>query len=150
MTELEDAKDWLRMHLDEGARCPCCMQYAKVYRRKIHAAMARDLCRAYRTAGGGRLFHVRTVLGHDGGDFAKLAYWGLIEELDATRDDGSNRAGMWRITPLGVDYIRNRIRLPKYARVYDGRCLGLDDSEVAGIIDALGTRFDYSALMAGE
>jgi hypothetical protein len=145
---LEEAKADLRKHLDEGARCPCCTQFAKVYRRKIHAAMARDLVITYREAGD-EWFHVRKVLGYHHGDFAKLAMWELIEESSEKRDDGG-RAGWWRVTPLGTRYVSGVHRVPKYARVYDGRLLSLDHSELVDIHDALGTKFSLADLMAGR
>lgn len=148
MITLEQAKDYLRERLDEGAECPCCEQLAKVYRRKIHSTMARDLVITYREAGR-EWFHVRMVLGYHHGDFAKLAMWGLVEESAEKRDDGG-RAGWWRITPLGVSYIRGVYRVPKYARVYNGRLLSLDTSELVNIHDALGTKFNLADLMAGR
>lgn len=143
---LLEAIDRLRARVDDGDTCPCCGQFAKVYRRKIHAAMARDLIAAWR-ANGAEWFHVRTTLGHDGGDFAKLVHWELIAEFDAARDDGG-RAGWWRVTELGERYVRGQVRVPKYARIYDGRALNLTGEDV-GIRDALGTRFRYDDLMAG-
>lgn len=143
---LDAAREWLQERLDDGQDCPCCGQLAKVYRRKIHAAMARDLIRAWRCVGSG-WFHIRTTLGHDGGDFAKLAYWGLIEEFDVTRDDGG-RAGWWRITGRGQAYLCDAYKVPKYVRVYNGQLLN-HTGDLVGIRDALGTRFRYDDLMAG-
>jgi len=142
---LAEARAWLRERVDGGAHCPCCTQFAKVYRRRIHAAMARDLIIAYRRAGVD-WFHVRAVLGHDGGDFAKLAYWGLIREHPGERDDGSDRAGWWKITEAGVGFIHGAT-VPKHARIYDGRCLGLLGDPVT-VQDCLGKRFNYAELMA--
>jgi hypothetical protein len=82
------------------------------------------------------------------GDECKLRYWGLIEPMpDVLRDDGSPRVGMWRLTRQGVLFAQNRIRVPSHARVYDGRCLGFDETKQVSVIDALGTRFNYSELM---
>jgi len=144
---LAEARGWLRDNLDSGARCPCCTQIAKVYRRRIHAAMARDLCHVH-SACGVEWFHVRTALGHDGGDFAKLAYWSLVEESTGRRDDGG-RVGWWRITDHGRAFVLGQARVPKYARIYDGRCLGLTGDPVS-IRDALGSRFNYDDLMEGR
>ena len=33
---LDEAKAWLRDQVDDGAHCPCCGQFAKVYKRRIH------------------------------------------------------------------------------------------------------------------
>lgn len=145
-TPVSVARQWVRDHADDGVDCPVCTQLAKVYRRKIHAAMARDLIIARRVAGPD-WFHVRTTLGHDGGDFAKLACWSLIVEYDAVRDDGG-RAGWWRITDRGRAYVLDQLRVPKYARIYDGRLLNLT-GDLVGVRDALGTRFRYDDLMAG-
>ena len=39
------------------------------------------------------------------GDWAKLKFWGLIEEKPDVRDDGSPRVGYWRMTPLGRQFV---------------------------------------------
>lgn len=146
---LSVVKTWLQQRIDDGQSCPCCGQLAKVYRRKIHATMARDLVTAYRTAGY-EWFHLPTVLGgRHQGDFPKLAHWQLIEEMPAVRDDGSPRAGWWRITPKGAAFVRDLARVQKYARIYNGQVLELTGDPV-GIRDALGTRFRYDDLMAGD
>ncbi|MDQ3307565.1 MAG: hypothetical protein M3499_04290 [Actinomycetota bacterium] len=152
MTTLAEAQDWLRERLDEGAACPCCTQLAKVYRRKINAVSARALIALYRLGPG--FHHMPTIarthltdVAHQGGYLTLSQHWRLIEEELELRDDGG-RAGWWRITDLGARFTLNQIRLPKYARIYDGRCLGLI-GEPQGIRDALGTKFDYRNLMDG-
>lgn len=145
---LEDAKNWLRQRVDEGERCPCCNQFAKVYRRSIHATMARTLVIAYREH---ELdwFHLSTLTKSSGrgGEESKLRYWGLLEEELERRPDGG-RSGWWRITPTGAAFVQGSIEIPKYARIYDGRCLGLDGDKVS-IRDALGKKFNYDELMMG-
>jgi hypothetical protein len=69
---LAEAQDWLRERLPDGAKCPCCTQFAKVYRRKINSAMAWQLIEAWRRCGQ-QEFHVRE-LGFRGGG-AELAWW---------------------------------------------------------------------------
>lgn len=146
-TPLADAQVWLRNRVDKGERCPCCTQFAKVYRRKINSGMARSLIRMYHISPGDWI-HLPTEIGARSREEGKLAYWGLVEEENTLRPDGG-RAGYWRITPLGHAFVLGNIALPKYARIYDGRCLGLDTSEKATIKDALGTAFDYDDLMQG-
>lgn len=148
MRTLGQAQLWLRAHVEDGVACPCCTQFAKVYRRKIHSTMARDLITAH-----GRMgldpFHVPTLLRRaaSAGDFAKLAYWRLIVEIPGVRDDGSTRVGWWRITDDGRLFALNQLRVPKYARIYDGRLIELDASDTVTIRDALGERFNYEELM---
>lgn len=145
---LGDARDWLRERVNDGEHCPCCGQFAKVYRRKIHSRMAADLLTAYRDVGQS-WWDSRETLRYAGGDYAKLAYWHLIQESTGDyREDGSTRTGLWRLTDHGVAFAEAKILLPKYARIYDGRCLGFD-GELIGIQDALGTKFHYADLMAG-
>lgn len=139
------ARSWLRDRVDQGETCPCCTQLAKTYRRRLHSAMARDLIYAHRAAGH-EIFHVRTVFGHDGGDFAKLAYWGLIAEEPHRREDGG-RAGYWHITQEGAAFVHSETSVMSHARVYNGRCLGFTGEPIT-IRDALGRRFDYAELMA--
>lgn len=147
MTSVEDAQDWLRANLDEGARCPVCTQFARVYRRKITSPMARGLIKQFRLVGE-EYAHSATLVASETHEFSQLAWWGLIEEMPERREDGG-RAGWWRITPRGRWFVLNSGSLPKYACIYDGRVLRLDEDEEASIVDALGTKFDYRELMAG-
>jgi len=144
-TPLGEARAWLRQRVDKGEHCPCCTQFAKVYRRPITSASARSLVLLWRAAQH-NYAHLPTVLKHTHADEAKLAYWGLMEEEAVVRPDGG-RAGWWRVTDLGERWIYQTVTVPKYARIYDGRCLGLSGDPVT-IIDALGTRFDLRVLMS--
>jgi hypothetical protein len=148
---LAQARELLRTLVDEGHRCPCCSQFAKVYRRKIHSTMARELIHFYRRAGLD-WFDLPLLAGECSGrrraytgDSAKLRYWGLLVENEERRDDGG-RAGWWHVTDKGARWVLRSILVPKYARIYDSRCLALDGDPVS-IVDALGDRFDYRELM---
>lgn len=154
MQSLEEAKSWLRDQVDDGARCPCCTQHAKVYKRALYASIARELMLLWRETGT-NFGHWPTIhgtarkslrLGAQGTALPKAAYWALIEDSDVPREDGG-RAGWWRVTAKGDAFCRGQITVPKYARVYDGRCLGLI-GEPIGIHEALGEKFNYEELMA--
>lgn len=138
------ARAQLRELVDDGHECPCCRQFAKVYRRRIHAGMARDLIRFDRAAGDDWA-HLPTAVPVRGGDFCKLRYWGLVEEEIARREDGG-RAGFWRMTEAGALFVRERVRVPSHVRLYDGRKLGLD-GDLVSIRDCLPNPFDYDELM---
>lgn len=145
-----EAKDLLRGLLDDGERCPCCTQRAQVYRRSIHSSMARGLIKLYKRQPHIAFHEIALFMEHrELADFAKLAYWGLVEEQPSLREDGSNRTGFWKITDLGLDFVEGRVTVAKHARVYDGRCLGLAGPDVA-IKDCLGRRFSYAELMGLE
>lgn len=142
---LAEARALLRQLVDEGATCPCCRQFAKVYKRKIHSAMARDLIkfwRAHRREYG----HSTRTLGATAPDFVKLVHWGMIEAQPGERDDGSNRTGWWRITAEGERFVLGLEQAPSHVKLYDGRKLGMAGKWVY-IQDALGRRFRYDELM---
>lgn len=148
---LEQARRWLRQHVDAGAECPACTQRAQVYRRKLHAAMARDLIRFYLRFG--RDWGYLPELGGHPGDFAKLAHWGLIEESDDSRPDGG-RAGWWRVTAAGVLFVAGERVVHQYVHLYDGRRVRPDEGRgtvfsgpYVSIQTCLGKRFSYAELM---
>jgi hypothetical protein len=143
---LEQAKAALRKRVDDGAPCPCCSQFAKVYRRKITSPMARGLIKQFRLVGQS-FAHSASLVKSETHEFSQLSWWGLIEEVPEPRPDGG-KAGWWRITDLGRAFVLDETTVQKYARIYDGRVLGLKGDQVS-IIDALGTKFNYHELMAG-
>jgi hypothetical protein len=145
-TLLRDARDWLRQRLDEGAKCPCCTQMARIYRRRVNAGMAHSLILMYRKAGKDWI-HLPTEIPARSREEGKLAYWGLAEEATERRDDGG-RAGWWRVTERGEQFVLNKITISRWACIYDGRFLRYE-GELVSIKDALGAKFDYQLLMAG-
>lgn len=142
---LREAQEWLRSRVADGERCPCCTQFAKIYKRKITSTSAVALIKLWRSAGLSWA-HLPTVLDRKQADEAKLLHWGLLEEETISRPDGG-RAGWWRLTALGEAFVGNLARVPKYCLIYDSKCLGLDGPLVS-ITDCLGDRFDYAELMA--
>lgn len=163
---LQQAKDFLRENYLDGAFCPCCGQFVKEYHRSITGSMAMGLVLFYKfVKSRGDIFIENTVDLNDirdyyngkyplhlyyGGDFAKLKYWGLIEEQEAIRKDGSNRAGFWNITQKGVDFVQNNINVPRKIKIYDSKFIGyLDTNDTVGIEYCLGKKFNYRELMQG-
>jgi hypothetical protein len=140
-----DVREAVLQGRHDGITCPTCDQYAKVYRRNINSGMARSLILLYRQGPG--FVHVPTAIGARSREEGKLAYWGLAEEEHVVREDGG-RAGWWRITSLGVQFVLGRVSVQKYALVYNGRVLEHDGPPWT-IRDALGKRFNYAELMAG-
>ena len=159
-----EAKAELFAELRNGkaAECPCCRQLCKRYRRTISSSMALALVHCYRKAGAGRWFHSTDLLTSSSAarlvdgrvqlltcDWAKLRFWGLIEARpDQVREDGSKRAGEWRITELGERFARGQVSLVSHLYVYNNRALGpADDARQITIADALGAGFDYRDLL---
>jgi hypothetical protein len=135
---LEEARDWLEEHIDEGAVCPCCNRHMKIYRRKLSAGMARDLILLYRAGGADDFVYTPRIIDNSG-TLSKLRYWGLIEP-------GESR-GWWMVTESGVRFVTGRTKIPRFVLLLSKRCLDVDDSEHVTIWDALGDGFDYEELM---
>lgn len=151
MTILEARTILRKLAMEGGHDCPVCTQFSKVYKRKIHASMAAAMVSIYRASymEQKHWVEISKLLPHNQvADAAKLRYWGLIEEEPSVRSDGSERTGFWRVTMRGMEFVREVRTVPKYAKLYDGRSLGLEGDQV-GIRDALGAKFNYSQLMAG-
>ena len=129
--------------INEEATCPCCDQFAKIYRRKINSGIAATLVKLYNRFAM-NWTHLATW--DHSREASKAEYWGLIENQPS---GVGGKSPMWRLTSAGLDFVRNRSRVAKYAAIYDGTLLGLDDTETVSIEDALGTRFNYNDLMAG-
>jgi hypothetical protein len=152
-TPLDQVRVWLRDLAEsyEPTNCPVCGQRVQIYKRGVHARMARDLIKLHLAGPQGEWLYLPNVLGINGGDTAKLVYWLLIESDEGVREDGSNRVGWWRVTDLGRDFVRGSLAIPKQARVYNQRFLGYVDRETKITIkDALGKEFNYDELMMGD
>lgn len=146
---LLETRQWLRERMEEGVCCPACEQNVKMYRRTIHATMARDLLRAYR-AYHQAPFRPIDLLGASSPDFVKLRYWGLLTEVDpgTVRDDGSPRTGRWSITAAGIAFIRKAGTVQRYAHVYNGSKRMMSGGPV-DIVHCLGSKFSYNDLIQG-
>lgn len=151
---LQQAQDWLEGELADGEQCPCCGQFAKLYRRKLNHQMAAVLIKMWRASTGtpywdgvwdGEYVNIPALLMHRHADEAKLACWGLIEEAPEKRPDGG-RSGWWKVTEKGARFARGFLWVPRYALIYDGLCKGLEGPLIS-VQDALGDRFSYQELM---
>jgi hypothetical protein len=163
---LADARLWLMGRMDKGAECPCCRQYAKIYRRKLTSSMAYALiliCRYYRNVHDphslSEWLHVPEWLSKTsqfgatvrGGDWAKLVYWELIEpKTGSEREDGSERVGYYRLTEMGLRFVKGEVRVPRVALVYNQSLLRMDDTVKVDIREALTEKFDYGELMGWQ
>jgi len=154
---LEEAKKWLRERFEDGAECPCCKQYVKLYKRKLNSSMAYALVAIYKYFNANpndEWLHVPSYLSRimssatiRGGDWSKLRYWKLIEAQKAIRDDGSERVGNYRITDEGKKFVQGLIRVPKHVYLYNQQPVKRRDEETTSIQDALGQDFNYNELM---
>lgn len=131
--------------VDNGATCPCCGTWLYQYRRGLNSGMARSLIEMYR-AGSTNFIQVADTIGNDRREEAKLRFWGLVENSGDRRDDGAPKAGYWRVTALGEQFVLGAVKLPKYAVVVGNQLQTLEGPDIS-IQEALGNRFDYDELM---
>jgi hypothetical protein len=143
-------REWLLARVLTGVMCTNCGGFAKVYPRQLNSSMAWGLVVFYNVHGTdwGHVPSTRDPWTGDdlsklGGEWARLRHWGLIEELQERREDGG-RAGWWRITARGVEYVRNMLALPKYVILYQGGVLGHVGREITIRQTA---RFNYDEMM---
>lgn len=163
-TTLVEAQGYLmsKARGKDGSLCPCCRQLVKVVDRNIDSQMARALIILYRYFEKAPDFvHFATYLDElaqqvgaaiPGGQWAKLRFWGLIEEKPKNdKSDGAKRAGFWKITAKGISFVKMELKVPKYAMVYNEKCIGYAPGCVeVNIVDCLGRDFVYDELMAGK
>jgi hypothetical protein len=161
-TTLKEAKAWLRERLDDGAKCPCCTQYAKTYTRKLNSGMAASLLAIYQRTKQldpkdgwlhipkdfeGASKKLVTVLGNR--EYPRLRYWGLLEQFDGPNDDSDTRfSGKWRLTKLGEEFVLGEVEVPEAVVLYDNRLMRKAPGKT-DIRKALGAKFNYDELMAG-
>lgn len=137
----------------EGAHCPVCGQYAKVYKRSLNATMARFLiwlvCEHER-GWAWRDFHDAPVMQSrpGGGDWGKLLHWGMIQNAPTVSRTVKTSA-LYRPTALGVEFVHGRANVAAHVFLYDNKPMGWA-TETVTIHEALGKDFDYAALMRGE
>ena len=153
---IEEAKIYISENVDVGVKCPCCEQFAKVYKRKITSIMVRGLIVLYRydIKNQNKFMHKDEIgkylndkVKFGGGDFAKLSYWGMIEGRDKEDGQKGKTSGYWRITSEGRDFIEGKSPVPKHKYVYDSKVLPRESGEYVTVREALSEKFDYAELM---
>ncbi len=145
--DLAEARQTVRAGWRKGVLCPCCGQMVKLYKRKMYATMIRDLI---------ALYHLRHDMFHHvtdfcskkagGGDFAKLRYWGLVEESTIPGKPHKRKAGFWKITEIGIAFVEGRAFRPQYVLVYNQHARFYEGDNV-NVEQALGEDFNYQELM---
>lgn len=143
--------------IGDGVICPCCDQFAKLYRRKLHSGMARALIaiatvqnRVEVAELDGINFYVETPkLRFSNGDYGKLRWWELLEQRPLKYDDEKEEkknSGRWRLTQKGMQFVKGEISVPREVFMYNNTVQGFS-SDMITISEALGKKFNYPELM---
>jgi hypothetical protein len=151
-TSIEEIRAYLNENWRKGIPCPCCARLVKLYRRSMSANMGRLLIVFWQHNKKNEFVKATKTIFKEkfggNGDFAQLRHWGLLEPGSGLRDDGSSRNGVWRLTPLGIDFVNELRGVPRYVYLYNQEFLGIGGEEVY-ISDVLENHFDYRELMNG-
>lgn len=141
------------LNAGDTAVCPITGKLIEIYRRGLHQGqvfMLRRLARASRKLGKTYL-HLEFFTGRRDGDFAKLAAWGLAERLrPATRLEGEQCRGWWKITDLGRRWLAGRVRIPRQMAIVGNVVIGPVDRRDTIAPRDCPSRFDREQLAAGR
>jgi hypothetical protein len=150
MENEELRKAWRNAIEHDGAHCPVCDRWGKIYPRSINISMAKSLiwlCSAKADESGwvnvpvdGPQWVVRT------NQLSTLRWWGLVERRPNTDDDKRKHSGFWKATQIGLDFVTKNTRVPKKVFTYNGYVEGTSLETVA-IEDCFKEMFDYQDVM---
>lgn len=147
---LVEAQQMVLNNRDEGVECPCCQQYAKVYRRPLTAEMGMFLVSLFKAKAEADGFIDIKSISVRGGDYAKTRYYGFVEHKEKDPSDISKRtSGRWRLTEKGLEFVMGMSRVPTHMFIYDQKFLGFDEKKTTDIKEVLGKDFNYDELMNG-
>jgi hypothetical protein len=151
-SEEEEQPKKQKKNIDEGYICKCCGGLVKRYTRSMNANMCRALILLYKNREKG-FVHVEKLLQENNykrcGDYTYLRWYKLIEPLLENRPDGSSRNGYYRITGLGILFAENKSTVQEKFLMFQNECQGFKGADI-NIVQALGVKFDYLALMQGS
>lgn len=150
--DLEQAKAVLmEQRWKGGSECPCCGQFAKVYKRLFNKTMARGLLWLAQYSKSTNETWIETQehaprwLVNKGGTLATMAHWGLIEQDEVRPHEDKRASGRWRLTEKGERFVNGQVAIPKHVYLYNGEIVSFSD-EMFLIQEAIDP-FSYSELM---
>ena len=145
---IREAKTWLREKAaKDGAKCPVCNRFTKVYKRTITSSMAIFLIKFWNRHKDFEFHQVTKEKDYNFcGDYGKLAYWGLMKPRGDI-GESSRYSGYWKITDIGLKFVKNELKLRKYCLVYDNRVIAMKGDEIS-IKSALTNKFNYEEIFS--
>lgn len=132
--------------------CRCCGRYAQIYQRRLHSGIAFALAKLYRAGGLTDYIHISDIISNkdtavSGFDISIARFWGLVIPKNHDDTEEKRTSGKWKLTDLGYSFLMGNIKLQKYILIFDNKFHGFDGDEIS-IHDCLGTKFNYTELMA--
>ncbi len=150
---LGDATDQFDGVVEDGAACPCCGRWGKVYKRLINRTMGQALLWLVKAAGQGRTWVDVPETGPKwllrSNQLSILRWWGLVERRhpDLHGRDVKYR-GYWRSTRKGVNFAMGKIKVPRAVFTWDGEPICFSTDDFVGIEDTENEVFSYTETMA--
>jgi len=138
--------------LPDGAVCPVCDRYGKVYTRKLNSGMAATLCwmvQHYLELGSPEWIDVpreapRFVLKNR--ELGRLVHWNLAIPKRNDDDKTKKENGLWMPTTLGIGFATREVMVPKEVKIWKNEKVW-ESKEMVDVLGALNDKFDYSELM---
>jgi hypothetical protein len=153
---LEEARQWTRAGSEKGVKCPCCDRRVKLEKRPFNEPMATVLILIYRHFESNpteEWLHVESFIPQKlRGDWTRMKEWGFIEKMPKTAPIkvGVKRAGHYRITDLGRQFVRREMSAAAHYYSYNGKRQPRRVDEKIFIEEVIeNKREGYDALMAG-
>lgn len=144
---IAEAAAWVKARAEEGCQCPACGRFYKVYSRPLYIQQAlwliELLLRYERTQ---EWVHVST-LRSQGGDYAKLKHWDLIEQEPENDDETKTSAGLWKPRPNAWRLVKHGHRVISHVALGPGDDLLGFEGYYLTIGEVLGNHFDIRAII---
>lgn len=136
---------------NDGGACPVCDQHVKVRRLSLNPMHVEALAIAYADVEGDTtmFFHAPSMTHRRASrqvvDFAVLANFGLIERLELAKAWATiDTRGVYRLTDLGVRWLRGEAAVPRSLRMYNTEVVDAP-GQPATVADVWGRSFDVDS-----
>ena len=151
MLTIDDAREFVRKGRGKGVDCPVCSQHAKIYSRPLTNEMVGCLFQLVQWFVKERDWIEGKRFKKRGGDYAKLAHWGLIE-FEKTKASKRRQSGRMRPTKLGVQFALAQVSVPSHVLLYNTNVVGHDCGANIYARDVRGFNYDevYAAVAGAE
>jgi hypothetical protein len=140
---------WKEAIENEGACCPVCNRWGKIYGRSINKTMAYSLVWLASTKSdedgwvdvpnSGNLRILRS------NQLPTLRWWNLVERKEGG-ENKTKHSGFWRTTLMGKDFVHGRIQVPEKVFTYDAEVIAVSDKQTY-IWQCFKKQFDYQEVM---
>ena len=145
-TTLAEAQAYVNKHKYDGVTCPCCSQLYKVWRKKPISTAVAALCRLVSLQQQRDTFYHLddfNVVTKDR-NFNQLINWNLMQPMQS-EERTKRSSGFWKATEKGVQFVQDKIQIPKYVFTLDNKVIGYSDQQI-NIYQALSNKFAYQEL----